>query len=101
MRNASTCALEAADGRFGGAGGVSLRNGPRNPVALLAGALGIAMTTAEDASAPASAPGSSSADGMDVGARAVNKALCTCSAWSRRPGKANPMLTVTMTAMPR
>ncbi len=72
------------------------------PVALLAGAVGTAMAIADDMSEPSSDPASDSVPVcMDVGARAVNKALCTCNAWSRKPGRANPMLTVTMTAMPR
>ena len=84
-----------------GAGGVT-RAGPSMPVALLAGAAGTAIAMAEDESMLSSDPVSDSEPAcMDVGARAVNKALCTCNAWSRKPGRANPMLTVTITAMPR
>ncbi|MNI54572.1 hypothetical protein D3C73_1094700 [compost metagenome] len=101
MRNASACGPVATVAGFFGTGGAT-RAGPSMPVALLAGAVGTAMAIADAVSEPNSEPTSDSVpDCMDEGARAVNKALCTCNAWSRKPGRANPMLTVTITAMPR
>ena len=69
------------------------RAGPSMPVALLAGVAGTAIAMAEDESMLSSDPVSDSEPAcMDVGARAVNKALCTCLVWSQNQAGRIPCL---------